>query len=54
MWDYKFTDIENNEIRLGDLTKGKKAVLFVNVASKWGLTVSEYTSLVVLHRKYKE
>ena len=34
LWDYTMIDIKNQEVRLGTLLKGKKAVLFVNVASK--------------------
>ena len=34
LWDYTMIDINNQEVRLGTLLKGKKAVLFVNVASK--------------------
>ena len=33
-WDYRFIDIDGLEIRIGDLCKGCKAVLFVNVATK--------------------
>ena len=33
-WDYRYIDIDGLEIRIGDLFKGCKAVLFVNVATK--------------------
>ena len=54
LWDYKVIDIDGNEILLGQLAKGKKAVCFVNVATKWGFTEKQYRGLIQLHQKYKE
>lgn len=34
--------------------KGKKAYLIVNVASRWGLTKSNYQDLAALYSKYKD
>ena len=34
IWSLTFQDIDENEVRIGDLAKGAKAVLFVNVATK--------------------
>ena len=42
-WDIPVKTLEGKEVsRLGDLVEGKKAVLIVNVASKWGLTDKNY------------
>ena len=40
--------------KLGDLVNDKKAVLVVNVASEWGVTVRDYTQLVQMHKDYKD
>jgi len=40
--------------KLGDLIEGKKAVLIVNVASKWGVTERDYTQLVQMYKDYKD
>ncbi len=34
LWDTMVTDIDMNMLRLGDLLKSKRVVLFVNVATK--------------------
>ncbi len=34
LWDFECTDITGSKARLGEYCKGKRAVLFVNVASK--------------------
>lgn len=34
LWDYELKNIDNQTVRLGDIAKKRKAVLFVNVASK--------------------
>ena len=34
---------------MGQLCRGKKAILVVNVASKWGLTDSNYKQLVQIY-----
>lgn len=47
LFDIPAVDIDGNKIeRLGDILKDKKAVLVINVASKWGLTDRTYTQLV--------
>lgn len=41
--DIPSTDIDGKYIpKLGSIIQGKKAILVVNVASKWGLTSSNY------------
>ena len=48
-------DIDGNHIeRLGQITDGKKAIIIVNVASKWGLTDKHYTQFVKLHKEYRD
>ncbi len=49
--DHKLTSIDGKEVNLEDY-KGK-VLLFVNVASKCGLT-PQYEQLVELHKKYSE
>jgi glutathione peroxidase len=47
------TDIDGKKIKkLGDILKGKKLVLIVNVASKCGLTSSNYKFLHEIYSKY--
>ena len=44
-------DIDENPVeRLGNIIDGKKCILVVNVASKWGLTDKNYTQLVKMHK----
>ncbi|KAK7307856.1 hypothetical protein VNO77_41277 [Canavalia gladiata] len=50
--DFTVKDARGNDVNLGDY-KGK-ALLIVNVASKCGLTNSNYTELNQLYGKYKE
>jgi glutathione peroxidase len=50
--DFKLKDIEGKEVALSSY-KGK-TLLFVNVASKCGLTEKQYGSLTKLHEKYKD
>ena len=48
-------DIDGNHIpKLGDILKGKKCILVVNVASKWGITEKNYTQLVKIHKEYRD
>ena len=43
VFDIPVTDIKGiKHAKLGSLVKGSKALLFVNVASAWGLTDSNY------------
>ncbi len=34
LWDYTVLNIDEKNVRLGDVVKGAKAVIFVNVATK--------------------
>lgn len=53
--DIPAVDIDGTQIpRLGDILTGKKCLLVINVASKWGLTDKTYTQLVQLHKKYRD
>lgn len=53
--DIPAIDIDGNEIkRLGDILEGKKCILVVNVASKWGLTDKTYTQMVKAHKEYRD
>lgn len=49
---FKVKDIDGKEVDLKEV-KGK-AFLIVNVASKCGLTSSQYANLTALHEKYKD
>lgn len=52
--DIPAVDIDGKPIKkLGDILKGKKLILVVNVASKCGLTKKNYTMLHDVYRKYK-
>ena len=48
------TDIDGKVIKkLGDILKGKKLILIVNVASKCGLTKTNYVFMKKMYDKYK-
>ena len=47
-FDFKVKDIEGNLVNFRQF-KGKKAILVVNVACKWGLTSSNYKVLTNMH-----
>ncbi|KAJ8774875.1 hypothetical protein K2173_018134 [Erythroxylum novogranatense] len=51
VYDFTVKDIRGNDVNLGDY-RGK-VLLIVNVASKCGLTSSNYKELNVLYEKYK-
>jgi Glutathione peroxidase len=51
-WDLEANDIDGNPVKFKSL-EGKKAFLIVNVASKCGLTHSNYTFLTKLYDQYK-
>ena len=40
--DIEILDIDGNLVRMGDIIAGKRVVMFVNVATKWGLTEHNY------------
>jgi hypothetical protein len=47
-------DIDGKQIKkLGDVLKGKKLILIVNVASKCGLTKTNYVFMKKMYDKYK-
>ncbi len=54
LWDIELTDINNNKVTLRQIVQGKKAVLIVNTASKWGLVPRDYTALAEIHQKYRD
>ena len=54
LWDYTITDIDGNTRSLREICRGKKAVLFVNVATKWGLSERDYLGMVACHRKFRQ
>lgn len=53
--DIPATDIDGNHFnKLEDILKGKKCILVVNVASKWGLTDKHYTQFTKLYKEYSD
>lgn len=53
LFDFTVKDAKGAALPLSSF-KGKKAILIVNVASKWGLTRSNYEELVALYSKYSK
>lgn len=52
--DIGVVDIDGKQIKkIGDLVKGKKLILIVNVASKCGLTKTNYVFMKKMYDKYK-
>jgi glutathione peroxidase len=52
--DISAVDIDGKQIkRLGDILKGKKLILVVNVASKCGLTKTNYVFMKKMYDRYK-
>ena len=48
-------DIDGNQApSLADVVCGKKCLLVVNVASKWGLTDKNYTQMVRIYKEYRD
>ena len=43
-------DIDGKMVRMGELLEAKKVLLFVNVATKRGLTATNYKVLTDLHK----
>ena len=54
LFDIKATDIDGNELLLGDLAEGLKCIMVVNVASGWGYTDTHYKQMVEIHEEFKE
>lgn len=55
LFDIPTVDIDGKIIEnLGSVCQGKKCIMVVNVASKWGLTDKTYTQMVRLHRQYRD
>ncbi len=53
MHDIPATDIDGKHVKkLGDIIKGKKLILVINVASKCGLTSKNYKFLEEIYGKY--
>ncbi|XP_059654293.1 probable glutathione peroxidase 2 [Cornus florida] len=52
IYDFTVKDIRGNDVPLGNY--GGKVLLIVNVASKCGLTQSNYKELNILYEKYKD
>ena len=51
--DIPATDIDGKQVKkLGDVLKGKRLILVVNVATKCGLTKKTYTQLQSLYKQY--
>ena len=44
--------LDGTSVSMGDLCKGKKATLVVNVASKWGVTKRDYEQLVQMYKDF--
>lgn len=44
--------IDQEQITVGDLCKGKKLTIFVNVASKWAFAHKSYVELVNVYDEY--
>ena len=51
VYDFTVEDVKGKPYPLSKL-KSKKALLFVNVASEWGLTAKNYQELAQLYDKY--
>ena len=50
LWQIPTVDIDGRQVeKLAQYGTGKKCVMVVNVASKWGLTEKTYTQMVRLH-----
>ena len=55
LWDIPAVRINGEPVeRLGQVVEGKKAVLVVNVASKWGVTTKSYQQLVAMHNELSD
>jgi glutathione peroxidase-family protein len=54
-FDFKCGMLDGSgEKTMGELCKGKKAILVVNVASEWGVTERDYTQLVQMDKDLKD
>ena len=45
-------DIDNKEMRMGDLLKGHTCTIIVNMASKWSNAQKNYSELVTVYNEY--
>lgn len=52
-FDFKVKDITGKVVDFSTF-KNKKAIMVVNVACKWGLTSSNYTAMVDMHKELKD
>ena len=52
LFDLEALDIDKKKRVLNEFLPNKKAFIFVNVASSWGLTASNYTQLEKLYEQY--
>ena len=54
LFDITAADIDGEEHKIGDLVKGCKCVMVVNVASKWSMANKNYQQMVKIYNKYKD
>ena len=54
LWSINLLDIDEREVCLKDFTANKTCFLFVNVATKWGLTEDNYRELTDLYDLYRD
>ena len=52
LFELEALDIDMKKRVINEFLRNKKAFIFVNVASYWGLTASNYTQLEILYKTY--
>ncbi len=52
LWELKVKDIDGKERTLNEFLPGKKAFVFMNVASEWGVTKVNYEQFTKIYEKY--